>query len=199
VSLGEDSKLRAFLILDGHLLRKIEVLLFVFQSQGMDMMRKREKESPCWIMLFVVTEAIQMLQVSPWAWFIDYGLPILFFAAIPAVALYWMATYMETIVIDSHRPRMTVPKNARQWRVISMYRYHRRQLDVLLLILYASSFLLVLETGMLLGGIQGIVIGLIVAVEMMSHLRHGMHIESRVEKKLADERRLLNGSARIFG
>jgi hypothetical protein len=150
-------------------------------------------------MLLADTEAIQMMQDNPWAWFIEYGIPILFLAAIPAIVLYRMAIYMERIVIDSHRPGTAVPRNARQWRVISMYRYHKTQLDVILLILYTSSVLLVLETGMLLGGVSGIAVGLIVAIEMTFHLRRGIHIESRVEKTLADERRLHDGSTRIFG
>jgi hypothetical protein len=136
-----------------------------------------------------VTGAIQVMQDSPWAWFADYGIPILFLAAIPAIVLYRMAIYLETVVYDSHKPTAGIPRSARQWRVISMYRYHRQRLDLLLLILYMSSFLLVLEAGFLLGGLPGIVVGLIVGIEMNSRLWHGIRLESRVGKKIAEEKR----------
>lgn len=133
------------------------------------------------------------------AWFVEYDLPVLFLVGIPAVVLCLVGWHMEAVIRDSLRPGMNVPKNARQQRIVSMYQHHRLRLDLILLVLYASSFLLVLATGVLLAGITGLVVGLIVAVDMFSDLRHGIRLQSRVEKRLEREKRLLDAEAKLFG
>jgi len=137
------------------------------------------------------------------AWFVGYGIPVLLVVGIPAVVLCLVGWQMELVVRDSLRPRANVPRNARKERIISMYRYHGLRLDLILLVLYASSFLLVLATGVLIAGITGFALGLLVAVLMLSHLRDGVHLQSRVEKQLQREnesaKRLLDGNAKLFG
>lgn len=149
--------------------------------------------------LLIAAEGTQAMQNSLGAWFVEYGLPVLFLVGIPAIVLCLVGWHMEVIVCDSLRPGMNVAKNARQERIVSMYQHHRLRLDLILLVLYATSFLLVLATGVLLAGITGLVVGLIVAVDMFSDLRHGIRLQSRVEKRLEREKRFLDGNARLFG
>jgi hypothetical protein len=149
--------------------------------------RKREMKRMQYFGGFLMIEAIQVMQDNPWAWFIEQGIPILFLTAIPAYLLWLIRGYIEMVVYNWHKPNQVVPQNARQEYILRVYWYDKRRLDILLLLLYASSLMLALMTWILLGGAQGLLLGIITGIIMISHLRHGIRLQDRVEKRMDNE------------
>jgi hypothetical protein len=142
-------------------------------------------------MIFMMIEAFQLIQTDTWAWIIEQGILIPYLTAIPACLLWLIRGYVETVVYKWHGPSQIAPQNNWQHYILRTYWYHKQRLDFLLLFLYAGSFMLALMTGILLGNAQGLLLGAIVGIIMISQLRHGIRLQDRVEKKMDEEKDLL--------
>ena len=140
-----------------------------------------------------------VIQINGWTWFVEYGFFILLITAVPAYLFWFIGSYVEAVVYNSHTPNPVVPENSRQKVILEVYQNHRHVLDLLLLSFFMSGFIFVLLAGGLLGGIQGLALGIVVGFAMISHLRHGLHLEERIRKKLEAEKDLFSGEAKLFG
>ncbi|NWF95807.1 MAG: hypothetical protein HXY34_06660 [Candidatus Thorarchaeota archaeon] len=131
-----------------------------------------------------------MLQSEALVWILE----IVVIVAIPAILLANVGNYIEAVIYNSLRPDPFVTRSIGREHILRAYEHSRRSLDLLLLLLYACSLLLMTIAGILLGAVlgeaKGLSLGLVFGLMMVSDLRHGVRLQRRLERKLTREKQL---------
>jgi hypothetical protein len=139
------------------------------------------------------------MQVSTGMESLVHMILLLLITAAPAYVLWVIARYAEAVVYNSATPHPIVPQNPREEMILGLYKSRERGLSLLIVLLLLCSSVLVILAGFLVGGIQGTIIASVVAASMVSHLRDGLSLRERVQKRLEKNRLLLSGEAKMFG
>ncbi len=140
-----------------------------------------------------------MMQQEFFEWLFPYNLGVLVLTSLPAFLIWGLGQYIEAIIYNSHRPDTKVPRNQMQTYFIELYQNKTKHVSVALVVLYCLSYSLLSICGYLLANILGLVGGMIFGLIFFLHMRQGVTLEKRIQRKREFDEKLERGELKLFG